>query len=75
MNFIHQAQGMMGEGGAPAPSPAPAHATPPQRTEDEKRQMIAMVQGMGFDELTARLALDQTGWAGVQLAIEKLLEG
>jgi hypothetical protein len=35
--------------------------------------MIAMVSEMGFDEITARLALEQTGWAGVQLAIEKLL--
>ena len=51
---------------------AVAASAPP--SEDEKQLMLAQVTSMGFDALTARLALDQVSWASLDAAVERLLD-
>jgi hypothetical protein len=57
-------------GGAQAAPAAPPAA---QLTDAQKADMVAQVVAMGFDAPNALAALEQTGFAGVDAALNKLL--
>jgi len=65
VNFIQQASGM------PAPAPMVAQQAPPV-SPAMQQQAMQQVMEMGFDEATARAALQATGWS-VEAAVMRLL--
>lgn len=57
------------------PKAAQAQRAPPPPPPQRQRQLLMKVMEMGFDESSARRALTQVGWTGVEDAVSVLLGG